>query len=312
MLHRFLKTPQLAETMAYLISLQTPVASTKIYSLASLCLQRLNLARSYHSQMPAQIYNCYTDAEPLHLYRPGGYHPIALGDALKNGRDDRYVAVKITVSEVKESSELKILQALSALPIHHPGSSHITQLLDHFTLIGPNGSHDCLVLELVGPNIADIVESYCKDDRLPSKLAKVFAKQALQGLDFLAANNIGHGDLHSRNLALVVTGLDSLSEEDFVARLGEPEMGAVTRLDDRPLSDNIPTQIIRPAFFRRRDLMLSCPSIKIIDFGEAFFGNNAPGTLHTPLCVRAPEIVFGDRLDHRVDIWSAGCLVNIH
>lgn len=86
MLHRFLKTPQLAETMAYLISLQTPVASTKIYSLASLCLQRLNLARSYHSQMPAQIYNCYTDAEPLHLYRPGGYHPIALGDALKNGR----------------------------------------------------------------------------------------------------------------------------------------------------------------------------------------------------------------------------------
>lgn len=107
-------------------------------------------------------------------------------------RDDRYVAVKITVSEVKESGELKILQALSTLPIHHPGSSHITQLLDHFNLIGPNGSHDCLVLELVGPNIADIVESYCKDDRLPSRLAKVFAKQALQGLDFLAANNIGH------------------------------------------------------------------------------------------------------------------------
>jgi hypothetical protein len=48
------------------------------------------------------------------------------------------------------------------------------------------------VLELAGPNVADVVESHCKDDRLPPKLAKVLAKQALQGLDFLAANNIGH------------------------------------------------------------------------------------------------------------------------
>lgn len=85
------------------------------------------------------------------------------------------------------------MRALSALPIHHPGSSHVTQLLDHFTLVGPNGSHHCLVLELVGPNVADFVELHCKDDRLPSKFAKVFAKQALQGLDFLAVNDIGHG-----------------------------------------------------------------------------------------------------------------------
>jgi serine/threonine-protein kinase SRPK3 len=107
-------------------------------------------------------------------------------------RDDRYVAVKITVSEVEDSSELNILQALSALPKYHPGSSYVNQLLDYFTLVGPNGSHHCLVLELAGPNVADVVESHCKDDRLPPKLAKVFAKQALQGLDFLAANNIGH------------------------------------------------------------------------------------------------------------------------
>lgn len=66
-------------------------------------------------------------------------------------------------------------------------------MLDHFTLVGPNGSHDCLVLELVGPNIADLVDVYCKDWRLPANLAKVFAKQALQGLDFLAVNDIVHG-----------------------------------------------------------------------------------------------------------------------
>ena len=72
--------------MTYPISLRTPLISAKIYSLVSLCLQRLNSTRYYHSQMPAQTYNCNVDAEPLHRYRPGGYHPLALGDALKNGR----------------------------------------------------------------------------------------------------------------------------------------------------------------------------------------------------------------------------------
>ncbi|KAF5667158.1 dis1-suppressing kinase [Fusarium heterosporum] len=182
-------------------------------------------------------------------------------------------------------------------------------MLDHFTLVGPNGSHDCLVLELVGPSVADVVELHCKDNRLPSKLVKIFAKQTLQGLDFLAAKDIGHGDLHTPNLALVVPGLDTLHEEDFIARLGKPKVGKVTRLDGGPLAHYIPTQIIRPAFYRREDLVLPCPSIKIIDFGEAFFSNNAPSTLHTPLPVRAPEIVFGDRLDRGVDLWSAGCLI---
>ncbi|CAG7563782.1 unnamed protein product [Fusarium equiseti] len=312
------------------ISPRTPLISTNIYSLVSLSLQRLNSTRHYHSQRPAQTYNCNVDAEPLHRYRPGGYHPLELSDALKNGRykilhklgwgsysttwaakDQKFVysTLKITVSELGESGELKILQKLSALPKHHPGSSHVNQLLDHFTHVGPNGSHDCLVLELVGPNVADVVELHCKDDRLPSKFAKVFAKQALQGLDFLAVNDIGHGDLHTRNLALVVSDLDSLNEQDFISRLGEPKTGVVTRSDGGPLSHNVPTQIIRPAFFRKRDIMLSNPSVKIIDFGEAFFSNNAPSTLNTPLPVRAPEIVFEDRLDRRVDVWSAGCLV---
>ena len=56
-------------------------------------------------------------------------------------------------------------------------------------------------------------------------------------------------------------------------------------------------------------LLLSSPTVKIIDFGEAFFKDSVPGTLHTPLSVRAPEVIFGDAFDRRVDMWSAGCLV---
>ncbi|KAG6250457.1 hypothetical protein E4U23_001434 [Claviceps purpurea] len=289
----------------------------------------------HHVQMPgwpAQRYGGGIDAESLDRYEPGGYHPVALGDVLKDGRykilhklgwgghattwaakdqkDDRYVAVKIMVSKIEESRELKMLRALSALPKDHPGSSYVNQMLDHFTHVGPNGTHNCLVLELVGPNVAEFVEYYRMNNRLPAKLAKLFAKQTLQGLDFLATNNIGHGDLHTGNLAIVVPGLDALNEEDFIARLGKFETGAVTKLDDGPWAPNVPTEIIRPALFQGQDIMAApCPSIKIIDFGEAFFGDDAPSTLKTPRVLQAPEIVFGDQLDLRVDLWSAGCLI---
>ena len=94
---------------------------------------------------------------------------------------------------MNDKRELEVLRAISALPRHHPGRSHVNQMLDSFTLAGPNGTHDCLVLELLGPSVADIVELRCNDDRLPARLAKSFARQAMHGLDFLACHDIGHG-----------------------------------------------------------------------------------------------------------------------
>ncbi|KAK7578560.1 hypothetical protein V3481_014403 [Fusarium oxysporum f. sp. vasinfectum] len=261
--------------------------------------------RQYHGgQTPAQEYRCDVDAEPMHRNRPGGYHPVALGDSLSDGRykvlhklgwgsysttwaakdqtHDRYVALKITVAEARRSRDTEIFQSLAASPRNHEGSSYVNQMWDQFTLIGPNGSHDCLVLDLVGPNIADIIDSHCRGDRLPSHAAKSISRQVLQGIDYLASNGIGHGDLHTRNIALEIPELHLLSERGFIARLGEPEMGLVTRRDGKSLSSNIPT---------------------------SFFSYDALNTLHTPLPVRAPEIVFGDRLDNRVDLWSTGCLM---
>ncbi|UPK91219.1 hypothetical protein LCI18_002154 [Fusarium solani-melongenae] len=270
-----------------------------------------NAARRRNFQMPAQTYKCDIDAEPLHRYQPGGYHPLGLGDVLKDGQykilyklgwgsystiEDQYVAIKVSVSDRGYTREPEILRAISALPRRHPGWSNLSHMLDHFTVVGPNGTHDCLALGLVGPSVADVVASHCRDERLPAKLAKVFANQALQGLDFLASHDIGHGDLHTRNLAITVPNLNSLDEKTFST-------------DGKSLARNVPSHVVRPAPFRKREMLLSSPSVKIIDFGEAFFNNNPPNTVHTLLPIRAPEVIFGDVLDHRVDLWSAGCLL---
>ncbi|KAK9369431.1 kinase-like domain-containing protein, partial [Lipomyces kononenkoae] len=49
--------------------------------------------------------------------------------------------------------------------------------------------------------------------------------------------------------------------------------------------------------------------IKIVDFGESFLHTTVPRTLHAPLPVRAPEVIFRDRLDYHVDLWSMGCML---
>ncbi|KAG6178158.1 hypothetical protein E4U36_006674 [Claviceps purpurea] len=262
----------------------------------------------------AQRYCGGIDAESLFLYEPGGYHPVELGDVMNNGRykilhklgwgsvattwaakDQKrhlYVAIKIMVSKVEGSRELNMLRALSALPKDHPGSSYVCQMLDHFTHVGPNGTHTCLVLELVGPNVAEFVDCYGIDKS--------------QQTSCHTCETICETDV---NLAIVVPGLDSLSEEDFIATLGDFVTGAVTKIDHGPWAPNVPTEMIRPAIFREEDVLAApCPSIKIIDFGDAFFSDDAPSTLNNPFVLRAPEIVFKDRLDLRVDLWTAGCL----
>ena len=42
--------------------------------------------QSDKSQMYQPLYFSPVDAEPLHRYRQGGFHPIALGEYLKDGR----------------------------------------------------------------------------------------------------------------------------------------------------------------------------------------------------------------------------------
>ncbi|PGH28484.1 CMGC/SRPK protein kinase [[Emmonsia] crescens] len=282
------------------------------------------------SQMNQPLYISPVDAEPLHRYRQRGYHPVTLGEYLNAGRykvlhklgwggystvwaardqrEEVYVAVKISVAERDQDGDTRELQTMKDLASHHFCLKHTVHLLDDFNLKGPNGSHKCLVYELLGPNIPDTIDAHFPDGRLPGKLAKVIAKQSLIGLDSLHQHNIGHGDLHTRNLAFTMPYMDNVTEEGFTEMLGKPEIGYVRRSDGKDLESGIPQYIVRPTSYRTHSWN-SAQSIKIIDFGESFLPTAVPQTLHTPLPVRAPEVIFQDRIDYHVDLWSMGCML---
>ncbi|KAL3465109.1 serine protein kinase [Aspergillus heterothallicus] len=286
------------------------------------------------SRQPSQLaYISPVDAEPLNRYKPGGYHPILLGDLLHSqrykvlhklgwggystvwaARDTRkgaYAAIKICVADSANARQphahSRELQTMKELASHPPRPDHTVCMLDHFELTGPNGCHLCLVYELLGPSISDVADTF-RGGRLPGKVAKSIAKQSLMALDELHQVGIAHGDLHTRNLAFAMPCLDNVAEEQFLETLGKPETGLVHRRDGQRLDRQVPKYIVRPAT-PSTPLINSTQTVKLVDFGESFLRDNPPRTLHTPLVVRAPEVIFGDRIDHQVDLWSMGCLL---
>lgn len=100
--------------------------------------------------------------------------------------------------------------------------------------------------------------------------------------------------------------MDNVLDKEFIEMLGKPEIGHVHRSDGKALEPGIPEYIVRPA--RTHSWPLS-NIIKIVDFGESFLQQTDPQMHHTLLTARAPEIIFGDRLDYRVDLWSLGYMV---
>lgn len=120
-------------------------------------------------------------------YRKGGYHPVFIGERYGvfgqyeivrklgwghfstvwlawDGSGKRHVAIKVVKSakNYREAAEdeIKILEKVNSGPADHPGKSHVVQLLDHFIHKGPNGSHICMVFEVLGENMVSLLTRY--------------------------------------------------------------------------------------------------------------------------------------------------------
>lgn len=108
----------------------------------------------------------------------------------------------------------------------------------------------------------------------------------------------------------MIPGLKLLPEKELSKKLGKPRVGPVSRPDGEPLESGMPEYLVWPARLPANDPNFEKSSVKLIDFGESFMSDNKAETLHTPLALRAPEVLFQDEYDLRVDYWSLGCTVS--
>ncbi|KAL2826688.1 kinase-like domain-containing protein [Aspergillus cavernicola] len=270
--------------------------------------------------------------EPIEYYTQRRFHPIHLMDRFHETRyiilrklghgsfstvwlakdtryDARYVALKVGRAESSESpsEEIKIYNRLPRVNVLHPGRDHYLDLQDNFRLKGPNGSHQVLVYQPMGPSVCEVQEKVVADGRFPLLTAKSILWQTLLGLDFLLDNGIVHGDVQPRNLLF---GLRSLA--------GVP-VSALYQDQDIPLISVLPTQsqggvklpdYLVPANPLMQHFDLSRPfRIKISDLGGSFLISNPPSAPSPPLHLRGPETLFQRRISAHQDMWSFGCLV---
>lgn len=75
------------------------------------------------------------------------------------------IKVKTAAASTKELDQDPEISILKQLEKHYTESRQhnprpFVQLLDCFHHIGPNGTHNCLVMELLGPSLFSVLECY--------------------------------------------------------------------------------------------------------------------------------------------------------
>eukprot|EP00063_Salmo_salar_P015060 XP_013989895.1 PREDICTED: SRSF protein kinase 1-like isoform X2 [Salmo salar] len=170
-------------------------------------------------------------------YCKGGYHHVKIGD-LFNGRYHvirklgwghfstvwlawdiqvkRFVAMKVVKSAEHYTEtavdEIKLLRSVRNTDPDDPKREMVVQLLDDFKISGINGTHVCMVFEVLGHHLLKwIIKSNYQG--LPLPCVKTIIRQVLQGLDYLHTKcEIIHTDIKPENILLTVN-------EPYVRRL---------------------------------------------------------------------------------------------
>ncbi|XP_017305616.1 SRSF protein kinase 1b isoform X1 [Ictalurus punctatus] len=170
-------------------------------------------------------------------YCKGGYHHVKIGDLFHSRyhvirklgwghfstvwlawdiQGKRFVAMKVVKSAEHYTEtaldEIKLLRAVRTSDPNDPSGEKVVQLLDDFKISGVNGTHVCMVFEVLGHHLLKwIIKSNYQG--LPLPCVKSIIRQVLQGLDYLHTKcKIIHTDIKPENILMTV-------DESYIRKL---------------------------------------------------------------------------------------------
>jgi len=258
-------------------------------------------------------------------YKRGGYHPVFIGDSYNHGRyvvvnkvgwghfstvwraydtrDHRYVALKIVKSapQYTEAAQDEILLMERVTKCDPTNTSCCLHLLNHFLHLGPNGTHVCMVFELLGSNLLDLIKLHGYQG-IPMAAVKHMTRQILRGLDFLHKTcGIIHTDIKPENILLFC----AVTPDQYLPSKNPEAEAPHTKTEEGSDSavDTPESKVAGKKCFE--DLY----RIKIADFGNANWVNyHFTDDIQTRQ-YRSPEVIVGSSWNCTVDVWSVACMV---
>ncbi|CCF32402.1 serine kinase [Colletotrichum higginsianum] len=307
---------------------------THIAGIISSGMRRLRsaLSRSVKTaQSPRAIHE-----ESIARYRPGGYHPVRIGDVFNNGKykivsklgygvystvrlacnqeTKRHVALKVLTADSfgngNDTFELETLMRLkpcTASPMSPPGAAHVLGLLDQFEHRGPHGNHVCLVFKAMGPDLSRFRRLF-PDLRLPPPLVKSVSRQLLLALAHLHDTcQVTHGltedsDIKPTNILIESPAINDMFE-NVPSEAFSPQDPPLPPPQDFYMRS---TQVTS----REEDLARSTElSVRLTDFGTSNRFDKHLTEWIQPDMLRAPEVILGAEWDRKVDIWNLGLII---
>lgn len=192
-------------------------------------------------------------------YCKGGYHPVRIGDLFQSRYhvtrklgwghfstvwlcwdlvDKRFVALKVVKSapHFTETAmdEIKLLKSVRESDPTDPKRNKTVQLLNDFKISGINGTHVCMVFEVLGHNLLKLIikSNY---HGIPRSNVKIIIRQVLEGLDYLHTKcKIIHTDIKPENVLICVS-------ENYIRKL------ACHATEMRSMGMKLPTSLVSTA-----------------------------------------------------------------
>ncbi|KAK2589943.1 hypothetical protein QQS21_012377 [Conoideocrella luteorostrata] len=268
------------------------------------------------------------DTEDVEKYKPGGFHPVHLGDRFDGGRyriahklgaggfstvwlardekRDKWMALKVVDAEHSASTAVK--SAISHSLLAECGTACVAGPQEQFTLDGPNGRHLCLVLPVLGPSLSEL--SYCFSCRLTPSFARRAAYQATKAVADLHSQGLCHGDVTTGNLLLGISDINYYDEDGIYRLFGRPVIGALETESGEIPGPEAPRYIVKSMDFLSASSSIVTSDVTIVDFDQSFPISSPPKELlGTPIDFLAPEVAVSLAASPASDVWALGCCI---